>query len=202
MAHRRSFRGRGITDAQRRKKLWSPLAAPAAAEDQLTSGDISVTLNYQLSSSGAAAPGPLDRALAYVFPSGGANQIPAESTILRIRGTLELPKIEVSMTDIDTTAFGIGVMESGAADQSAFPNPASPDGSTWDGWMFYRSQAQGALDANAGIVDVKAMRKIQSGQSLVLVMGQYAASLISVGGDVTIPAMAGSFTARALFLLP
>jgi len=173
MAHRGSFRRRsgGISESNRRKKRWSPFFAPAASEDVLTTGDFSPTLNFQLSI-GIGAASPQQRSLAYVFSAGGlTDDVNPESTIIRIRGSLELQKNVVSTADIETFAFGIGVMETQAALLGAFPNPASPLGSEWDGWMMYRSNSQGALDANAGIVDVKAMRKVQSGYSLVLVMG-------------------------------
>jgi len=163
-----------------------------------------VTLSFE--GLGSVPGGGVSEALTgYVFPAeGGVNAIQPESTLLRIRGSIELGKNAVSDTGslvvITTRAFGIGVMETTAALKSAFPNPASPEGANWDGWMFYRSIAQGAVDANGGIVDVKAMRKIESGYSLVMAMGVYSTQ--SDTANPPIIKTTGFFTARGLFLLP
>lgn len=208
MAHRRGSFRRGVSQSQRRKKLWAAFSSEAIGVDLSVEGLPSGILNFQTTPNNAV--GEFSTSLGYVFPSGkSAGQIDPESTILRIRGTLELQKNTV---DVGSTppvageenvqfAFGIGVMESSAANLGAFPNPALPSGSDWDGWMFYRSQNQGALDANAGIVDVKAMRKIQSGYTLFFVMGLHAVAYDSTTVTTAV-GLAGFFQGRGLCLLP
>jgi len=199
MAHRRgSFRPR-ISDTQRRKKLWVGFNA-LASDGQNQGTDTTLLLSFQTPSS-VIVGNVAESSAGFFFPTGKtAGFIDSESTLLRIRGSLELPKITQVANEYTVVAFGIGVLETGAATKGAAPNPASPTGAGWDGWMFYRSQYQGALDANAGIVDVKAMRKIQSGYSLVFVLG------LHVTTDDGIPpaqsSVGGFFSARGLFLLP
>jgi len=198
MAHRRSFRGRGISDSQRRKRVWGAFSSLAA---DATQSGTEPNLLIRFFTSVVIAGDVAQAFTGAVFPAlNSPGQILPESTILRIRGSVELPKNVILAAEYTTSAFGMGVMEAGAALQGAFPNPASPEGANWDGWMFYRTQQQGALDANAGIVDVKAMRKIESGYALVMVMGNY-----SVTDDGTVPvggAIDGFFSGRGLFLLP
>jgi len=92
------------------------------------------------------------------------------------------------------------VLESSAAALGACPNPATPDGGAWDGWMFYRSQQTAALDANASIIDVKSMRKVQSGMSIIVVVGCFEAG--SVPGAAQCAAFQVQLNLRALILLP
>jgi len=161
MAHRRGgFRGRGISDSQRRKKLWSPIFGPASELDLANVGDDSPTLNYDVGP-GPVLTSPQAQAQAYVGTTQDFAGIDPESTLLRIRGSLILPKnIFGGIAGIETFAFGIGVMETGAAQLAAFPNPATVAGAAWDGWMFYRSINSSVVDAASTTVDVKAMRKI------------------------------------------
>jgi len=195
MAHRR-FRS-GISQSQRRKKVWAAFQTLANADGQLST-ELTLILNFDATPLTVGAVS--SAAIGYVF---GQDSIDKESTLMRTRGALQMQKNEVDNAaggDQTVFAFGIGVMETGAATLGAFPNPASPAGAVWDGWMFYRSQNQGAVDANAGIVDVKSMRKIQSGYSLIMVMGVH-----TVSNDGSPPAnvpMDGFFTGRGLFLLP
>jgi len=116
---------------------------------------------------------------------------------MRVRGSIELPKSTGAAGGIHhTVAFGMGFVTDEAFAVSAVPNPATPEGADWDGWLFYRAQLQGSLDANAGVVDSKAMRKWQSGMTFVLVAGQ---ATDSVSGE-TAQTVATIF--RSLFLLP
>ncbi len=207
MAHRGRPRGRGISQSQRRKKTWAALTAlPSSSSGPDTGTALSPTINLVLPSTAAPQAGDAAAVSSGVVFDLGESTVGPESTLLRLRGSLELPKNDVqdgagAIQGITTHAFGVGVMESSAAALGAFPNPASPLGSDWDGWMFYRSQEQGALDANAGIVDVKSMRKLQGGYSLILVFGAYKAPFdaldIVFAGDVE-----AFFTLRGLFLLP
>jgi len=123
-----------------------------------------------------------------------------ECTILRLRGSINLPKNEAGPTTIQNFALGIAVMELGAAKLGAFPNPATPEGGDWDGWMFYRSQQTAALDSNASIVDVKAMRKLQSGNSFIIVAGSFFSR--TDGAAPSSGAFDVQINLRALILLP
>ena len=189
MAHRRgSFRGRsfGISESQRRKKSWLGFA-DAGSEvtgNLLEIPDIAGAAGSSLVVSGITSPAAAQLGL-------------LEGTIMRIRGSIEVPKSTISnvATKI-TVAYGIGFVTDEAFAVSAVPNPATPEGADWDGWLFYRAQLQGSLDANAGIVDSKAMRKWQSGMTFVQVAGQ-ATDLV---GGTTAQNVATIF--RGLFLLP
>jgi len=189
MAHRRSgFRGRGISESQRRKKVWI---------------DMNVGLGIGLDISGGAllppdlvAPG--DSLAALVFPSS-LNQSFAESTVLRIRGALDVPKSTYQASGAGNVihAFGIGLVSEQASEVvSAIPNPATATGYDWDGWMFVRQSSASSLDANATVVDVKSMRKWRSGDSIVFVAGMAT----GIGGGAVGPEF--GFSLRGLFLLP
>ena len=148
-----------------------------------------------LNSPALVAPG--EDLAALVFPSS-INQSFAESTILRIRGSIVMPKNEGTgvLGQNSVFAFGIGIISEQAAEViTAIPNPATATGYDWDGWLFLRSSYAAALDSNATIVDVKAMRKWHSGDSIVFVSG--------VASDQASEA-AGQFlmNLRGLFLLP
>jgi len=121
-----------------------------------------------------------------------------ESTILRIRGQLNVPKgvYSTSPASTELVAFGIGVVSDQAATALAVPNPATATGYDWDGWMFVRQSPLDTVEISAGIVDVKAMRKWQSGDSIVFVAG---AATSNVAGFA--PAKI-EFSLRGLFLLP
>jgi len=197
---RGSFRGRGISDSQRRKKVWLQIVSPATGTDGVFSTlENSPNMNLVIPDTGMV-PGPSVGSSLGLVSDPTIDKIPPESTILRIRGSLNLPKNELGLRDITTFAVGIGVMEATAAALGAFPNPATPDGGAWDGWMFYRSQQAGALDANATFFDVKSMRKVQSGQAVILVFGGYQAT--SDGGNVVVPETQMQINMRVLILLP
>jgi len=104
------------------------------------------------------------------------DKVPNESTILRLRGSVNLPKNSVGVNLVTNFAIAIGVMEATAAALGAFPNPATPEGGAWDGWMWYRSQQAASLDANASVFDVKSMRKVQSGSAIIIVAGRFSSS--------------------------
>jgi len=99
-------------------------------------------------------------------------------------------------TDFATFAFGIGIVSDEAAEALAVPNPATATGYDWDGWMFLRNSNQIPVDVQGTIIDVKAMRKWKSGDSIVFVAGSSAGS---GGGQVGQPF---EFSLRGLFLLP
>jgi len=198
MTHRRgSFRRSGISDSQRRKKVWGSLSALALGSAVSTR----TSLDF-FASSVVIQANQVSQSFGYVFVAANdLGAIPPESTILRIRGSLQLQKNTFAGTLQDDFAFGIGVMETGAANLAAFPNPATEAGSDWDGWMFHRSINSGVLDAASTFVDVKAMRKVESGYSLILVYGGVQTDIADTGlADA--PSLTAQFTGRALVLLP
>jgi len=154
-------------------------------------------------SGGALAPvtlvAPGDAVAALVFPTS-TNPVFVESTILRIRGSLSVPKsTNATIAGLSTMfAFGIAVMSEQAAQTlEAIPNPATATGYDWDGWMFLRGpNAQIPVDINGTIVDVKAQRIWKGGDAIVFVAG--------VASDNPTPdaSSAFQFSLRGLFLLP
>jgi len=189
MAHRRgTFRGRGgISEAQRRKKTWLSFG---------TVGSECVGVSLQPPDIGVA-PG------SSVIVSGitSANAASAgflEGTIMRIRGSVLVPKSTTTPgTGNVAIAFGIGFITDEAFAVSAVPNPATAAGADWDGWMFYRTNLAAPLDANAAVMDSKAMRKWQGGTTLAIIAGACvdAGSSVGIIGDVQL-------SVRALILLP
>jgi len=185
MAHRRAFRTSGL----RRKKLWANLDFTQPGENVAISG---------FTPADVVAPGG---SVSAIFFSANAAPAITESTILRIRGYIDVPKSTSSSIQSAASstafAFGIGLITDEAAlVASAIPNPASITGADWDGWMFLRSSTQIPVDVQGTMLDVRAKRKFQSGMSLVFVAGMETSK---VGGDVG-QAFFGSF--RGLFLLP
>ena len=176
--------GRGISETQRRKKAWIDMnTQPATGNDISGSNLFPPTL---------VAAG--DSLSLIQFPSQAGFQ---ESTILRIRGSLMVPKSSYAdSSNADAFAFGIGVVSDQAAENLAVPNPATATGYDWDGWLFLRQSPSAAVDVTGTIVDVKAMRKWKSGDSIVFVAGMATSS---VGG---LTGIAFEFTLRGLFLLP
>jgi len=189
MAHRNTFsrpRRGGISEAQRRKKSWFGIgftgfdcmgidlipAAPAVGSPTISMASVS--------SASAAANGFL------------------EGTILRIRGSISVPKStpQGTASGAITVAVGFGFVTDDAALAQAVPNPATAVGADWDGWMFFRSNVAAPLDANAAILDQKSMRKWSSGTSLVFVAGACTDSA-TPGTETTV-----LITARILLLLP
>jgi len=200
MPHRSSFRGRGrggISDAQRRKKSWVQVTGPAVASDGSVGVVQTPQMNIDVPAGPAAAPSASSAGL---FSDPTLDKVPEESTILRIRGSVNLPKNTIGTAFVENFAVGIGVMEATAAALGAFPNPASPAGGAWDGWMFYRSIQATALDANATVIDVKAMRKVQSGMAIIIVVGAYVAHTGANTSAST--AFQLQINLRALILLP
>jgi len=187
MAHRRgtSFRGRGISEAQRRKKSWFAFNTDPGAD----------LFKISLTPPDLVAQG---ESVAVAFADGvGFSPSVIESTVLRIRGMVDIPKSTVASGGLSIVfAFGIGFVTNEAAAALAVPNPATATGADWDGWMFLRTSTQIALDITGTMLDVKAMRKWKSGTSLVLVAGLATDLSGGAGG------MDFSIQARALLLLP
>jgi len=119
-----------------------------------------------------------------------------ESTLLRIRGTLNVPKSFYSLTPggNEVFAFGIGIVSDTSAAALAVPNPATATGYDWDGWLFLRQAGSVAVEPTGELVDIKAMRKWRGGDSIVFVAG-LATGASEVGAPFTM-------SLRGLFLLP
>jgi len=186
MAHRRGTSGfRKIPDSLRRKKSWSGFTAVGDSFN-----------GFQLDSGSTAGPGGSTGILFFDSASAAAIGL-LEGTLIRMRGSILVPKsVILSGAGSIVTAFGIGFVTDEAALAGAVPNPASATGADWDGWMFYRSTVLDTVESNAGILDVKSMRKWNSGMSLVMVAGM---ETDAVGGAVTQNVDA---VIRGLFLLP
>ena len=186
MAHRRSsFRGRGgISESQRRKKTWLSFASVLTAETVGTE----LIIPPLVAAGGSTA--------VFGLPSANAAALGLlEGTIMRVRGSVEIPKSTVA-SNFFVVAFGMGFVTDEAFAAGAVPNPATPEGADWDGWMIYRSQLQGNLDANSGVLDSKAMRKWQSGMTFVQVAG-LATNDAAGAASQTVQTIL-----RGLFLLP
>ena len=205
MAHRGSFRRSGISQSQRRKKTWGAFTAPTTtAFGSSPAGVQSTTLSFNASLPLNGLTSPQETAAAFAFDTDSIEGIDPESTLMRLRGSLNMEKNSISSVEVENHAFGIAVVETtntlGA--NPKFPNPANPAGAQWDGWMFYRSINSAILDAEGSIVDVKSMRKIQSGYSLIFVVGAYISMSDDTVFGVTTFTVAAQLTARGLFLLP
>jgi len=185
MARQRSFRGRsvGISQSQRRKKSWNSFG---------TGGNIAAGVNLSIPAPGA---GPSSALAVSGITSVNAGRF-VEGTIIRIRGSIELPKSSTLVADNTVIAFGIGFVTDEAFAAAAVPNPALAEGADWDGWMFYRSILQGSLDANAGVFDVKSMRKWNDGMTFALIAGEATDTGTGVGQSQV------QIIARSLILLP
>jgi len=202
MAHRRgAFRGRGISDSQRRKKGWfqlrSPIAGVAGANALFTTSIVFEGVDT------AATPGDFDTVLfASVSDPSVAlgdeqSTLPEESTILRARGSLLFPKNEVSGTPLEVAsnyAFGFGVTDIRSIVSGVAPGPIID--ADWDGWMFLRQSGVSPVDSEGTMVDVKAMRKIKSGDAFFM-----SAQAVSGNAAVT-PGGVWLFDLRLLILLP
>jgi len=187
LAHNRGSFRRGISESQRRKKLWVAInTLPIQGEDLAGSSLNPPTI--------VAAGSSVD-----ILEFGtDLNPTFAESTILRIRGYISIPKSSVTQTAAfsDVFAFGIGIVSTTAALQGAVPNPAENSGASWDGWMFLRSSTELAVDVTGTMLDVKAQRKWKSGDSLVFVAGAATSNTSGLAQGFFF----GGF--RGLFLLP
>jgi len=197
MAHRRSFRGRGISQTQRRKKTWFQLKEFVDA-----SAIPGFVTNFDLSVAASGQPGVGTRT-GVVFVSGdgtaGAplkSTLPEESTILRIRGSLLFPKnvAGATATSIDNS-IGFGVIAISDLLTSSFPGPISD--ADWDGWMFKRGSAVTPVDSAGTILDVKSMRKLESGNAF-FIMGE----TVPGNGSTVTGQFTWQFDVRLLMLLP
>jgi len=178
----RTFRRGGISDSQRRKKTWSGFAEVG-----------SLVNGFELP--GATTGGAAGSALS-LLQFSAANSILSESTLMRIRGSVSIPKSTPDQAGANfIAAFGIAMVTDEAATAGAVPNPADVNGASWDGWLFYRSTVLDTVETQAGVFDAKAMRKFNGGMSLVFVNGVATDSPAGVASSSVL------VVCRGLFLL-
>jgi len=185
MAHRRSFGGRGstrISESQRRKKTWSGFTI---------GGGIINGFQIQI----PMLPGAPGSVLSLVSFSAALTTSLAESTLMRLRGSVLISKsIPTTTAGSAVFAFGVAMVTDEAAAIGSVPNPATVLGADWDGWLFYRSTVLDTVETQAGVFDAKAMRKFNSGMSLVFVGGSATDGSATVSGNIDV-------ICRGLFLL-
>ncbi len=202
MAYRR-FRGRGISDSQRRKKTWvsARVGVGGAVAGQ---ADSQTAIFMQTLATGAAVGSHSESAFILVndpsvLEGDERSTLGEEVTILRARGSLVFPPYSTGQgtltgTVTDQYAWGFGVTDIRSLVKNVFPGPIID--SDWDGWMFLRQSGVAPIDSAGSIVDVKSMRKIESGDALF-----FAAQAVS-GDAVVTPGAAFVFDMRFLILLP
>lgn len=200
MAHRRP-RGRGISEAQRRKKTWVQLKSEVNAAGGNES-QFQTSFMIGVPASIGAVGGTEKTAFAAIsdpaVPVGLGDEVstlPEESTILRMRGSLVFPPHVTAVANIPSQyAIGYGVTDIRSIVGGAFPGPIID--ADWDGWMFLRQSGVGPLDAFGSEVDVKAMRKLQGGDTFFVAVESVAGT--GAGAD----AAEWNFDLRLLLLLP
>ncbi len=203
MAHCRGGfrgRGRGISETQRRKKTWvsmKGLTTAGGASEFFTSIVITTpapAATFDHTEVGIALINDPD-ATTEGFESSSLGE---EVTILRARGSLDFAAtngLPAGTAPLVTQqfAFGMGVTDVRSLIAGVFPGPIID--SDWDGWMFLRQSTLKPLDTNATIVDVKSMRKIESGDALFFAAQSVSGAGAGVTGDFI-------FDMRFLILLP
>ncbi len=206
MAHRASFRRSGISQSQRRKKTWGSLKIETTASPSTTNAAFttSIKLRSNIVIGASTAAGNMRKGYLGLVSEGVSagvgdelSTLPEECTILRARGSLLFPKTEVGTgTEVDTQqVFGFGVTDIRSIVNAAAPHPGlDPD---WDGWMFLRQSAVAPVDSVGSIVDVKAMRKIQTGDAFFV-----AVTSMNIGASGAVAAADWIFDLRLLILLP
>jgi len=198
MAHGRRPRGRGVSDSQRRKKTWNQIKELSAVGSGQAPG---FHTNFELSVTPGAVTGIGVRD-GFILATGVGtgvspivSSLPEECTILRIRGSLVFPKYIVGAgAGAVDCSFGMGVSGISDLDSNSYPAPISD--ADWDGWMFKRAGAVSPVDPTGAIVDVKAMRKIKSGDAFFVQVEAVPESTTSTA------ALFWQFDLRLLVLLP
>ncbi len=200
---KRSFRGRGISESQRRKKSWFVMQLATGA---VGAGNVSVVNSVIMTT---PAIGMTAGSSAAVLVSATSDPeietgeefstLPNESTILRIRGSLNFPKNEATEGDLTgvpefSFAFGMGVTDVRSLVEGTPPQPITDAG--WDGWMFLRQSTVSPLDSEGTVFDVKAMRKIKSGDAFFMIGQGVSGGATGVSGGMW------QVDARLLMLLP
>ena len=202
MARRGSFRGsRGISDSQRRKKAWvsiKNILDPSGA--QQSNFQTSLVINLPESTAGPGGRAEAFRGVIADPVSGVGDEfstLPEESTILRVRGSLLFPAHDITATAASVGAqyaFGFGVTDIRSIVNGVAPGPIVD--ADWDGWMFLRQSAVADITYPGSVIDVKAMRKIKTGDAF------FMAAQSVTGFAATAPAEDFTFDLRLLMLLP
>lgn len=124
--------------------------------------------------------------------------IPEESTILRIRGSLLFPNYNIDDPIVAgaafETCFGMGVAPIKDLDADSYPGPCSE--ASWDGWMFRRQSSLEDITFEGSIIDVKAMRKVKSGDAFFVM-----AEMVNISAVGTLD-FDWQWDLRLLILLP
>ncbi len=201
MAHRRGSSRRGISESQRRKKAW--IGVKFATSGPGGSQALFMTSIRMATAATSANDGAIEDDL-FILVSDPTTSVgdevstlPEECTILRARGSLIFPKNEpgAGASNIGSNySFGFGVTDIRSLTNASAPGPITDV--DWDGWMFLRQSAASVQSAFGSVVDVKAMRKIKTGDALF-----FAAQAVS-GDSVVTPAGDWMFDMRLLVLLP
>ncbi len=200
MAYRRTPRGRGISQSQRRKKAWIAVKSVIGGAGGNALFMTSNQLPLPASAAGVGATSTLLLGLV-TDPSttvgDETSTLPEESTILRARGSLLFPKTEFTPGNnfpIAQFAFGFGVTDIRSIVNGVAPGPILD--ADWDGWMFLRQSAVAPVDSEGTVIDVKAMRKLKTGDALF-----FSAQGIA-GTAAATSAVDFIFDLRLLMLLP
>ncbi len=197
---RGSFRRPGISQSQRRKKTWGQVKFATVGPGG--TGSLFVTSIHMHTNATSNVAGAIQNDLIAAIDSGISglgdeiSTFPEECTLLRARGSLLFPKNLQSGTVLtaDNYAWGFGITDIRSLSEGFSPKPIVD--SDWDGWMFLRQSAVGPVDSDGTVVDVKAMRKIETGDALF-----FAAQAVN-GDSVITPAADWMFDMRFLILLP
>jgi len=198
---RRAFRGRGISQSQRRKKTWVQLkfliAGGAATPGFSTTEAFRITAP-SAPDGASARSGTISASGSGIGSDPLVSSLPRESTILRVRGSLTFPvsKFDPAALQLDTAfSMGFGVTQLSDLNIDSYPGPISD--ADWAGWMFLRQGSQAPIDATGTIVDVKAMRKVKTDETFIIMFE-------AVKGDSVNPGLVGDWTIdlRLLLLLP
>ena len=195
------FRGRGISQAQRRKKTWLQVSALVGAGQ---SSGLGGSLQFEVTTPTQIGSANRDGFIAMSGDGTGDSSfegsIPSESTILRIRGSLAFPANlprTIGNLEVGDNQFNFGIGVSSISDNQATSYPAPISDSDWDGWMFLRQSAVADITYPGSVVDVKAMRKINDGEALFIMAEGLTGS--SAGTSVDAEWL---FDLRVLLLLP
>ena len=184
---RRSFRGR--SKSQMRKKTWSPFEVGGF-----------LGLNFDLTT-------PSNNQVASFFVFTPRPDV-EESTILRthLDGYVDWSKTTSgSGISVATAALGLAIVTFEAANGGSIPNPATSEGASWDGWYTYWSEcvengstgfASTFIEPRRITIDSKAMRKLESG-NVIVVVGGFSSTGTAPSGNLTM-----TISGRQLLMLP
>jgi len=181
----RGGRGRSISPSQMRKKTWSPF-------EQSQGGPLVGTL---------AAPTVVGSTLdTFIFTPRPDVE---ESTIIRshLQATFDPKAVSAAAQTAFTFALGVGIVTAeAAATAGGVPDPGFL--AVWDGWYLHKTWSWHGLTATGFIenrhidIDSKGMRKLQSGNVIIVAVSLSASG---GGGSGTLSYALGG---RQLILLP